>query len=198
MNCFTSYTLVGSQEDVDRAFWALSALETTSRPHADDLSAEPHWLGYIASDILGLSTSEIDCRGTFCGLGNEYRDDKHSVIFATETPYRPAKKLIDKLAEKFNLTPNWFSEELSFGVFCKYSPDSIYTNTLRYTDEDSEKFFDTLSDFIKEYGEMYKVHEGQSLDEVQDIIADTEKGELIIIDDLLDPKAQDKYEYYFV
>jgi hypothetical protein len=178
--CYTEYALVGSEENVKNAFESLEKLENTPRKSEKEYSFESHsdWLGYVVTDILGESWEDVACRGTFNEL--EYSHDinesgDYALTFNTETAWGPCEELMEKLAEKFNLSLNYRSEEFGMCFFEKRNPDNIFPTQFCYCDETNTECFDSLEDFIMTYGEHYDIPMGTPIEEVQAIIREKDE-----------------------
>lgn len=184
--CFTDYTLVGSNEDAKTAYDALHKLEQTKRPGKFETGSylpNPHWLGYVVEDILGKAWEDIPCRGTFANLELSYKDAKAEITFSTETAWAPCEELVSALAAKFNLSLNFYSEEPGNGYYCKENPDSIYPQTLHYSDDDTEEYFDALAEFIQEHGAKYRLAKDATLQDAMQAVNSSDDGLLIPITD---------------
>lgn len=184
--CFTSYSLVGSDEDAKAAYDALRKLEQTARPgnfEAGSFLPNPHWLGYVVKDILGKSREDIPCRGIFESLELTKWGDKSIVEFNTETAWCPCDDLVELLADKFNLSQNYFAQEPGNLLYCKLNPDQVYPMTLHYYSDDDEDNLETLEHFLSEYGEKYGLKSDASLEEAIAAVNASEDGLLMPIAD---------------
>ena len=163
--CYTDYALVGSEENVEAAYNALSKLQDTPRKTDKAYSYEgrSNWLGYVVTDILNKSWEDMACRGDFNDL--EYMDDYLS--FHTETAWGPCNELIEEFAKKFNLSVNYQSEEFGMCFFEKRNPDNKFPAMFCYSDEYNTLYFNSLEDFILCYGEQYDIPKGAAIEEVQ-------------------------------
>lgn len=168
--CYTDYALVGSEENVEAAYDALENLENTSRKCDEPFSykGNSNWLGYVVTDILGESYDDIPCRGEFGDLELDGGCDYLS--FRTETAWGPCNEVIEKFAEKFNLSVNYRSEEFGMCFFEKRNPDNMFPTKFCYNDENETDYFDSLEGFILTYGERYDIPKGAAIEEVQAII----------------------------
>lgn len=170
--CNTSYSLVGSEENVEKAFNALETLNKTPRKSENKWSFEncSNWLGYVVTDILGKSWEDISCRGTFNNLNFSFDDNFSLLTFETETAWGPCSELVEELANKYSLSVNYYSEEFGMCFFEKHNPDGIFHNCFCYSDETNTNYYKTLEQFISEYGEQYDLHQGMQIEEVQTIV----------------------------
>ena len=177
--CFSDYALVGSKEDVNNAYEAISTLEEIPRSYPNEpwsFRNNSNWLGYVVEDVLKKPYEEIPCRGTFNDVDVMSFDDKHVLSFTTETAWGPCYELIDTLAEKFNLRVNYTAEELGMCIFVKRDSDGMFPKNFYYSDETNVDYFDSLEDFIKEYGDSYGLTKDSTFEEVQKAVNDTEHG----------------------
>ena len=172
--CYTDYALVGSEENVEAAYNALSKLQDTPRETDKPYSFESHsnWLGYVVTDILNKSWEDIFCRGDFNDL--EYMDDY--VSFSTETAWGPCNELIEQFAEMFNLSVNYRSEEFGMCFFEKRNPDNVFPTQFCYCDDTNTDYFDSLEDFIAEYGEHFGIPKGAAIEEAQALIREMDEN----------------------
>ena len=168
--CSTSYTLVGTRKNVGAAFRALRKQEQTPRSKEagpDSFLPDSRWLGYVATDILGIPYNDIDCRGDFSQLEMERLNGHHCICFFTETAWAPCTDLIQRFCRKFHLSANYVAEEPGCLVYEKLNPDGIYTDNYVYDDdEDGRDYFATLDDFITGYGEKLGIKPGATYEEV--------------------------------
>ena len=182
--CFTDYTLVGSAEDAKAAYDALHKVEDTKRPGPFatwSFESNPNWLGYVAEDVIGLPWSAVACRGTFDNLQLTTWKDKSAVVLCTETAWGPCEELMDALALKFNLSLNFHATEPGNMHFAKGGADEVYTETLHYSDDDGEEYFDTLEDFLAQYGDKYGLKADATLDEAMVTVNESDDGLLALI-----------------
>lgn len=166
--CFTVYSLVGSDEDAKAAYDALRKLELTERTgnfETGSFLSNPRWLGYVVEDILGKSWEDVQCRGTFESLELTKWGDKSIVEFNTETAWGPCDDLVELLADKYNLSLNYFAQEPGNVLYCRASPDKIYHLTLHYSSDEDEENFESLADFLCEYGDKYGLTSDATLEE---------------------------------
>ena len=172
--CYTDYALVGSEENVEAAYNALSKLQDTPRETDKPYSFEgnSNWLGYVVTDILKKSWEDISCRGQFNDL--EYMDDY--VSFSTETAWGPCNELIEQFAEMFNLSVNYRSEEFGMCFFEKRNPDNMFSTMFCYNDDYTTDYFDSLEGFIAEYGEHFGIPKGAAIEEVQALIREKDEN----------------------
>lgn len=156
--CFTDYMLIGSAEDTKAAYDALHNVENNKRPGPFEtwsFESNPNWLGYVVEDVIGLPWNAIGCRGTFDNLQLTTWKDKSAVALSTETAWSPCEELMDELARKFRLSLNYHATEPGNMYFAKGGADEVYTETLYYSDDEGEEYFDTLEDFFSQYGDKY-------------------------------------------
>lgn len=186
--CITDYTLVGSEKDVQKAYDALHKVEETPRPDDHDpwsFLSNPCWLGYIVEDIFKQTYDSVDCRGTFYGLSTSTWGDKSSVVFSTETAWSPCMEMMEKLAEMFHLSLNFYSQEHGSIYYVRQSPDGVYNDTLYYnSEEEGEEFYETLADFLREQGSKYGLTETSTLQEALAAVNATKDDMLEEITDL--------------
>ena len=178
--CFSDYALVGSEEDVNNAYEAISTLEEIPRSYPDEpwsFRNNSNWLGYVVEDVLKRPYEEISCRGTFNDVDKyKHEEGKWVLSFTTETAWGPCYDCIEELADKFNLRVNYTAEELGMCIFVKRDKDDMFPKNFYYSDETNVDYFDTLEDFIKEYGDSYGLTKDSTFEEVQKAVNDTEHG----------------------
>ena len=180
--CFSDYALVGSEEDVKKAHDSMSTLEETPRSCPEEpwsFLNNSNWLGFVVEDIIKKSYKEYSCRGTFNDL-DFYKDgdDKWVLAFTTETAWGPCYDLIEALADLFNLRVNYTAEELGMCFFEKHDKDDIFPKNFYYSDETNVEYFDTLEQFIEEYGEFYGLTKDSTFEESQEAVNNTDNGML--------------------
>ena len=54
--------------------------------------------------------------------------------------------------------------------------DEVYTETLHYSDDDGEEYFDTLEEFLAQYGDKYDLKADTTLDEALAAVNASEDG----------------------
>lgn len=191
--CFTSYSLVGSNEDTKAAYDALHKVEQTTRTgnfEPGTFFPNSRWLGYVVIDVLGKEWNEIQCRGTFEELDLCKRGDQSAVEFCTETAWAPCDELMEALAAKFNLSLNYFAQESGNVLYCKANPDDVFPETLHYYSDDDEDNFESLSGFLREHGDKYGLKSDATLEEAIAAVNATEDGFLVEISDLTQPEER--------
>ena len=60
--------------------------------------------------------------------------------------------------------------------FAKGGADEVYTETLHYSDDDGEEYFDTLEDFLAQYGDKYGLNANATLDDAIAAVNATDDG----------------------
>lgn len=189
--CSTSYTLVGTRKNVGAAFRALRKLEQTPRSKEagpDSFLPDSRWLGYVATDILGIPCNDIDCRGDFSQLELEMQNGRHCICFFTETAWGPCTDLWLRFCRKFHLSLNYIAEEPGCLVYEKLNPDGMYSDNYVYDDDEAGRdYFATLDDFIAMYGEKLGIKPGASYEEVADFLENNTENRLFQFDGCDDP-----------
>lgn len=177
--CYTDYTLVGSEEDVKNLHDSLNNLQETPRSYPEDkwsFRNNSNWLGFIVEDILKEDFTKISCRGTFDCLNKYSFNGKHAISFTTETAWGPCYDLLDFIAEKYNLSVNYVSEEIGMCFFEKHDPDEIYARSYYFNDGESTEYYDTLEQFIVDHAATYNLIKNSSYEEVQEAVNNTDDG----------------------
>ena len=95
---------------------------------------------------------------------------------STETAWGPCEELMNALALKFNLSLNFHATEPGNMYFAKGGADEVYTETLHYSDDDGEEYFDTLEDFLAQYGDKYGLNANATLDDAIAAVNATDDG----------------------
>ena len=168
--CCTFYALVGDKPRVEAAYNALNRVAHTPRSPkygSDSFLPDSRWLGYVVTDVLGTEYEKLDCRGTFGELELKEEGGRRSICFTTMTAWAPCTSLWVCFASRFNLSLNYQADEPGSEVYEKCNPDGIYPENYIYdSEEDGSVYFDTLAEFMKEYGLAMGLAPGTPYEEV--------------------------------
>lgn len=171
--CYTDYTLIGANDDVEAAYAALRQLEQTTRIKNDDKDSFlfcPQWLGYVAENVLLLDRGVVGCRGTFLNVECTQWNGMAALVFNTETAWSPCEELMSQFAAKFRLSLDYYAEELGSIYFCKVNPDGVYQQTLYHSDDDGLEYYNTLGDFLRAKGDKYGLKSDATLPNVLAVV----------------------------
>ena len=83
---------------------------------------------------------------------------------------------MDALAQKYKLSLNFHATEPGNMYFAKGGADEVYTETLHYSEDDGEEYFDTLEEFLAQYGDKYDLKADTTLDEALAAVNASEDG----------------------
>lgn len=139
--CFTTYEILGDQENLDKIEKMLDELKSLDKPRVENGFGNL-WLGCIV-DYLGGDWQSISCRGDV----TDYRRDKDSVTMYVETAWAESPEFRHFLADKFNVSVYHISEEPGMGLYWTNDIDGSIFHTkyfldLEHDDVDPEYFAD--------------------------------------------------------
>ena len=86
------------------------------------------------------------------------------------------RKMMDALTQKYRLSLNFHATEPGNMYFAKGGADEVYTETLHYSDDDGEEYFDTLEEFLAQYCDKYGLKADATLDEAMAAVNASEDG----------------------
>lgn len=169
--CYTTYTVVGEEKEVEALFGLMEKLEHMKEPLVPN-GFGPNWLGCLVNS-LGGDLEKVRCRGRWMNL-NIIGD---TMCFDTVSAWAEPYEVVDFLKEKFPSLEFYYSAEEpgmrhyvtndSTGV---YFPEIYYFATPLH---DDERYYikDEADGFIKDVGGYIgKDLQNKTPDEIYDAV----------------------------